>query len=91
MSDTNLMAMQFLSSWPWPICVTLVAWLASRALEAHSVRMAAELTDASVLEAKAMAARAARDVQEARDAWESATATTTEELSVIKGALLQER
>jgi hypothetical protein len=88
-SDFNLMVMQFLQCWPWPLCVTAVAWIAARALEAHSVRMAAELTDANVLEAKALATRAARDVKEARDAWESATATTTEELSVIKGALLE--
>lgn len=89
MSDVDLIVMQFVSCWAWPICVTLVAWIASRALEAHSVRIAAELNDASVLEAKALAARAARDVKEARDAWESATATTTEELSLIKGALLE--
>lgn len=89
MSDVDLIVMQFLSCWPWPICVTLVAWIASRAVEAHSVRMAAELTDATVLEAKAMAARAARDAKEVSDAWESAIATTNEELSVIKGALLE--
>ena len=89
MSDVDLIVMQFVSCWAWPISCTVMVWLAARAFGEHSVRIAAELNDASVLEAKALAARAARDVQEARDAWESATATTNEELSVIKGALLE--
>jgi NADH pyrophosphatase NudC (nudix superfamily) len=89
MSDAYLMVLTFFQCCPWPISCAVMVWIAARAFGEHSVRIAAELNDASVLEAKALAARAARDVQEARDAWESATATTNEELSVIKGALLE--
>lgn len=89
MTDFNLMVMQFLQAWPWPMCVTAVAFIAARAFNDHSVRVAAELNDKDVLEAKAIAAKASREIQEARDFWEAAQAETTEELSVIKGALIQ--
>lgn len=88
MSDATLITMQFLQYWPWPIALTLIAWFASTGLSEHSKRMAAELTDANFLEAKRESAQAARDVQLARDAWEAATATTTEEMSQIKSALI---
>lgn len=77
-----------LQSIAWPAAVSFCVWRVTETATAHSKRLAAELSDANYLETKAAAAKAAREIEEARAAWESAAATTTEELSQIKGALL---
>lgn len=77
-----------LQSLAWPAAVSFAVYRLTESWNEHSKRIAAELTDASVLEAKAAAAKAARDIQEARAAWESAAVTTSEDLSAIKSALI---
>lgn len=73
----------------WPCCVAFCIWRVTESFNEHSKRIAAELNDKDVLEAKAAAAKATREIQEARDFWEAAQSSTTEELSVIKAALIE--
>lgn len=77
-----------LQSIAWPAAVSFCVWRITATATEHSKRMAAELADANYLETKAAAAKAAREIEEARAAWEAAALTTTEELSQIKGALI---
>lgn len=82
------MVVFILQSIAWPAAVAFCVWRLTDSLNEHSKRMAAELGDANYLETKATASKAVRELQEARDDWERATATTQEELSELKSALI---
>lgn len=77
-----------LQSIAWPAAVSFCVWRITATATEHSKRMAAELGDANYLETKAVAAKASRELQDARDEWTRVTTTTQEELSELKSALI---
>lgn len=73
----------------WPAAVSWCAWLGYRSVQQYARIVAQESKDATLTAAAARAEQALREVSEARATWESAAVHTSEELSVIKGALLE--
>lgn len=73
----------------WPAAVSWCAWLGYRSIQQYALIKAQESKDVTLTAAAARAEQALREVSQARDDWERATINTTEELSVIKGALLE--
>lgn len=73
----------------WPAAVSWCAWLGYRSVQQYALIKAQESKDVTLTTAAARAEQALREVSQARADWESAATHTTEELSVIKGALLE--
>lgn len=73
----------------WPAAVSWCAWLGYRSIQQYALIKAQESKDVTLTAAAARAEQALREVERARADWEAATINTTEELSVIKGALLE--
>lgn len=72
----------------WPACVAWVAWLAYRGVQSYARIVAHETNDDAVTRAVLLSEQAMKEQREATAVWESATATTTEDLSAIKSALI---
>jgi hypothetical protein len=73
----------------WPAAASWIAWLAYRSVQEYARVIAQESKDATLTTAAARAEQALREVSEARATWESAAVHTSEELSTLKGALLE--
>lgn len=73
----------------WPAAASFIAWLGYRSIQQYALITAQESKDVTLTAAAARAEQALREVSQARADWEAATINTTEELSVIKGALLE--
>jgi hypothetical protein len=73
----------------WPAAVSWCAWLAYRSIQQYASIKAQESKDATLTTAAARAEQALRETREATARWESAAAITTEELSTLKGVLME--
>lgn len=73
----------------WPAAASWIAWLAYRSVQQYARIVAQESKDATLTTAAARAEQALREVEQARADWESAAAITTEELSTLKGVLME--
>ena len=72
----------------WPAAASFIAWLAYRSVVEYARIVAQESKDATLTAAAARAEQALRETQQQRDEWESAIAHANQEISNVKGALL---